>query len=59
MYKNIFKQLVIKNMQITNIRDDIFKLTILGNVKKNNSNVDECMKEDSQIRKKYKMVRFF
>lgn len=34
MYKNIFKQLVIKNMQITNIRDDIFKLTILGNVKK-------------------------
>lgn len=59
MYKNIFKQLVIKNMQITNIRDDIFKLTILGNVKKNNSNIDECMKKDSQIRKKYKMVWFF
>ena len=51
-------QLVIKDIQITNTRDDMFKL-ILPNIKKITLNIDDYIKRDSQIPKKNKIAQSF
>ena len=48
----MFNQLVIKDMQITNKRDGIFKLINISTCKKTTLNIDEYINRDSKIQKK-------
>ena len=52
MFENMFNQLVIKDMQITNKRDGIFKLIDISKCKKTTLNIDEYINRDSKIQKK-------
>ena len=52
MFENMFNQLVIKDMQITNKRDGIFKLINISKCKKTTLNIDEYINRDSKIQKK-------
>jgi len=56
----MFNQLVIKDMQIINKRDGIFKLIDISKCKKTTLNIDEYINRDSKIQKNpYKMVQSF
>lgn len=61
MFENMFNQLVIKDMQITNKRDGILKLINISKCKRTTPNIDKYINRDSKIQKKkpYKMVQSF
>ena len=63
MFENMFNQLVIKDMQITNKRDGILKLINISKCKRTTLNIDKYINRDSKIQKKkrkpYKMVQSF
>lgn len=52
MFENMFNQLVIKDMQITNKRDGILKLINISKCKRTTLNIDKYINRDSKIQKK-------